>query len=54
VSLGVGERQGGRVIGALNEKDVVTSESPHAPIRLGFPASLASRWMLGLSPGNTN
>jgi Fic family protein len=52
--LGVGERQGRRVIAALSEKDVVTSSSSHAPIRLAFPASLASRWMPGLFPDKSS
>lgn len=48
--LGVGERQGRRVIAALSERGVIQSETTHAPIRLAFPASLASRWMPGLFP----
>jgi Fic family protein len=48
--LGVGDRQGRRVVAALAEKEVIASESSRAPIRLAFPASLASRWMPGLFP----
>jgi Fic family protein len=48
--LGVGDRQGRRIVAALAEKDVVTSESSRAPIHLAFPASLAARWMPGLFP----
>jgi len=48
--LGVGERQGRRVIAALSEKDVLASSDRHEPIRLAFPASLAARWMPGLFP----
>jgi Fic family protein len=48
--LGVGDRQGRRVIAALTEKEVLASDSPHAPIRLALPATLASRWMPGLFP----
>lgn len=48
--LGVGDRQGRRVIAALAEKEVLASDSPHAPIRLALPATLASRWMPGLFP----
>jgi hypothetical protein len=48
--LGVGDRQGRRVIAALAEKEVLASDSSHAPIRLAFPATLASRWMPGLFP----
>jgi hypothetical protein len=29
---------------------VLTSESSRAPLRLNFPAKLASRWMPGLFP----
>jgi Fic family protein len=48
--LGVGDRQGRRVIAALAEKEVLASDSPHAAIRLALPAALASRWMPGLFP----
>jgi Fic family protein len=48
--LGVGERQGRRVVAALADKGVILSETSRAPIRLAFPASLASRWMPGLFP----
>lgn len=48
--VGTGERQAGRVISALIEQGVVTSESTRAPLHLAFPATLASRWMSGLSP----
>ncbi len=48
--LGTGERQARRVVSALLEKGVVVSESTRAPLRLAFPATLASRWMPGLFP----
>lgn len=48
--LGVGERQGRRVISALADKEVVSSESTRASLHLIFPASLAGRWMPGLFP----
>lgn len=48
--LGVGDRQGRRMISALTDRSVVTSESPRGPLRLAFPATLASRWMPGLFP----
>lgn len=48
--VAVGERQSRRVVAALSEKGVVASESSRAPLRLAFPASLASRWMPGLFP----
>ncbi len=43
VIVGTGERQGAPVISALLEKEVLTSESSRAPLRLAFPAALASR-----------
>lgn len=51
--LGVGERQGRRIVRALSQKDIITSETSRAPIRLAFPASLASRLMPGLFPEKT-
>ena len=48
--VGTGERQARRVVSALIEQGVVTSECARAPLRLAFPAALASRWMPGLFP----
>jgi Fic family protein len=48
--VGTGERQARRVVSALIDQGVVTSESTRAPLRLAFPAALASRWMPGLFP----
>jgi Fic family protein len=48
--LGVGERQGRRILAALTDRGVIVSDSSRAPVRLAFPASLASRWMPGLFP----
>ena len=48
--VGTGERQARRVVSALIDRGVVTSESTRAPLRLAFPAVLASRWMPGLFP----
>ena len=48
--VGTGERQARRVVSALIERGVVTSASTRAPLRLVFPAALASRWMPGLFP----
>jgi Fic family protein len=50
IVAGTSERQGRRIVSALLEKEVLTSESPRAPLRLSFPAILASRWMPGLFP----
>ena len=48
--VGTGERQARRVVSAMLEQGVLTSESTRAPLRLAFPATLASRWMPGLFP----
>jgi Fic family protein len=50
VIVGTGERQARRIISALVNKSVLHSESSRAPLRLAFPAALASRWMPGLFP----
>jgi Fic family protein len=44
------ERSARRVVSALLQQGVLTSESTRAPLRLAFPATLASRWMPGLFP----
>ncbi len=48
--IGVTDRHARRVTSALLGREVLTSESPRAPLRLAFPAKLASRWMPGLFP----
>jgi Fic family protein len=48
--VGTGERQARRIVSALLEKQVLVSKSPRAPLRLAFPAALATRWMPGLFP----
>lgn len=48
--LGTSERQARRVTAALIAREVLVSESTRAPLRLAFPAKLASRWMPGLFP----
>ena len=48
--VGTGERQARRMVSALVGKGVLVSEGPRAPLRLAFPAALASRWMPGLFP----
>jgi Fic family protein len=50
--VGTGERQARRIVSALLDKGVLVSESSRAPLRLAFPATLASRWMPGLFPEN--
>ncbi len=51
--VGTGQRQARRVVSALIERGVLVSESARAPLRLAFPATLASRWMPGLFPEET-
>ena len=51
--VGTGDRQARRIVSALVDKGVLTSESARAPLRLAFPAALASRWMPGLFPERT-
>ncbi len=48
--VGAGGRHARRIVSALIERGVLVSESPRAPLRLVFPATLASRWMPGLFP----
>lgn len=51
--LGTSERNARRVTSALLEREVLVSPSTRAPLRLAFPAALASRWMPGLFPERT-
>jgi Fic family protein len=48
--LGTGERNARRTVSALLERGALASDSTRAPLRLAFPAALASRWMPGLFP----
>jgi Fic family protein len=48
--LGVSDRQARRVVAALAERRVLTSETPRSPLHIAFPAELAGRWMPGLFP----
>jgi hypothetical protein len=48
--LGTSERHGRRIVSALVERGVLDSNGSRAPLRLAFPAALASRWMPGLFP----
>jgi hypothetical protein len=43
-------RTASRVVSGLIEHDVVKSGTSKAPLRIHFPAALASRWMPGLFP----
>jgi Fic family protein len=49
-TVGTGERQARRIAAALIDMGVLVSESSRAPLRIAFPATLASRWMPGLFP----
>jgi Fic family protein len=46
--VGMGDRQARRVVAALIERGVLAAATSRAPLRLAFPAALASRWMPGL------
>ena len=48
--VGTGERQARRVVSAPADLGAITSGSTRAPLRLAFPAALASRWMPRLFP----
>jgi Fic family protein len=48
--VSTGDRQARRVLSALIERGVLISETSRAPLRLAFPAVLASLWMPGLFP----
>jgi Fic family protein len=48
--LGITARHARRIVAALADHGVLTSETPRAPLRLAFPATLAPRWMPGLFP----
>src|ERR1700687_2608292 len=48
--VGAGERHARRIVAALLARGVLVSESTRAPLRLAFPAALASRWMPGFFP----
>ncbi len=48
--LDTGNRNARRVTSALLERGVLASDTTRAPLRLAFPAKLASRWMPGLFP----
>jgi Fic family protein len=51
--VGTGDRQARRVVSALIKRSVLVSATSRAPLRLAFPAALASRWMPGLFPDRT-
>jgi Fic family protein len=48
--VGTGDRHARRIVSALVERGILVSDSARAPLRLAFPAGLASRWLPGLFP----
>jgi Fic family protein len=48
--VGASDRQARRIVSALFGRGVLASASTRAPLRLAFPAALASRWLPGLFP----
>ena len=53
-AVGATERHARRIVSALTERGVLTADGVRAPLRLVFPAALASRWMPGLFPEKAN
>ncbi len=51
--LGTSDRNARRVTSSLLKRGVLFSKSTRAPLRLTFPAVLASRWLPGLFPEKT-
>ncbi len=49
-ALGITDRHARRIVASLMARDVLVSDGSRAPLRLAFPAALASRWMPGLFP----
>jgi len=49
-TLDVSERTANRVVADLVARGALTSRTPKAPLRITFPATLASYWMPGLFP----
>jgi len=49
---GYQERQGRQVLAKLIEKDLLVSQGPRAPVRLGFPLDVVERWLPNLYPVN--
>ena len=48
--LGVTARHARRIVAALVDKGVLLADGAREPLRLAFPAALASRWLPGLFP----
>lgn len=52
--LGVEDRQSRRIVSTLINIGIISSETSRTPLRLSFPAKLASRLMPGLFPEKAN
>jgi hypothetical protein len=50
--LNVTDRHARRLISPLVEKGILISDLPKSPLKLAFPAVLASSWMPGLFPSS--
>ena len=48
--LNLTDRHARRITSALIEKGIIVSDTAKSPLKLAFPAALASRWMPGLFP----
>jgi Fic family protein len=48
--LNVTDRHARRLTSTLIERGILISDSPKSPLKLAFPATLASRWLPGLFP----
>jgi Fic family protein len=49
-AVGATDRHARRIVSRLTERGVLNADGARAPLRLVFPATLASRWMPGLFP----
>jgi Fic family protein len=49
-AVGATDRHARRIVAALTDRGVLTAYGARSPLRLVFPATLASRWMPGLFP----
>jgi DNA-binding Lrp family transcriptional regulator len=52
--LGVTARHARRIVAALVDRGVLLADGAREPLRLTFPAALASRWLPGLFPEPTS
>lgn len=52
--LNITDRHARRLTSSLIKKGILISDSPKSPLKLAFPAVLASRWMPGLFPDFNN